>query len=58
MIVSKIIYEDGKYWICKDDKKGFMICKSGIMYSDVVGYASTFEQAKESIEWHKIMDKK
>lgn len=53
MIVNDIIYKDGKYWVCKDKKKGFMICKDGVCYADVIGYASTFEQAKEIIELNK-----
>ena len=52
MIVNDVIYEDGNYWVCKD-KKGFMICKAGVCYADVIGYASTFEQAKEVIELNK-----
>lgn len=49
MIYTGLIYEDGNYWIMRD-KKGFVICRYNGVCGDIVGYASTFEQAKESIE--------
>ena len=48
MIYTGLIYEDGKYWIMPD-KKGFVICRDNGVCSDIVGYADTFEQAKEII---------
>lgn len=55
--MKPIIYEKDGYWAIKDEKKGYAICKKGQFVGDIVGYASTLEQAKESIEWHKKMDK-
>lgn len=49
MIYTGLIYEDGNYWIMTD-KKGFVICRYNGVCGDIVGYASTFEQAKESID--------
>ena len=49
MIYTGIIYEDGKYWVYHDGK-GFVICRNKVACSEVVGYADTFEQAKESID--------
>ena len=55
MIVSDYVYEDGDYWIVKD-KKGFAICKYNGVCGDVIGYASTFEQAKDVIKLYKGSD--
>lgn len=49
MIYTGLIYEDGNYWIMTD-KKGFIICRNNGVCNEVVGYADTFEHAKESIE--------
>lgn len=54
--MKPIIYEKDCYWAVKYEKKGYAICKKGQFVGDIVGYASTIEQAKESIEWHKKMD--
>lgn len=56
MIYNGILYEDGKYWIIKD-KNGFAICRNNGVCGDIIGYASTFSLAKESIEWHKKMER-
>ena len=56
MLVSDYIYEDGIYWIVKpQDKRGFMICRNNGVCGDVVGFASTFKQAKESIKLQCII---
>lgn len=58
MLINDIVYQDGKYYCYLDKKKDcYNIVKEGFMYGTIVGYASTFEQAKESIKWHQQMDK-
>ena len=48
----------GDYFTYYDKKtKCFVIVKNGFVCGTVVGHASTFEQAKESIEWHKKENK-
>ena len=49
MIYTGLIYEDGNYWIMTD-KKGFVICRNKGACSEVVGFAGTFEQAKEELQ--------
>lgn len=59
MILSDIIYEDGDYFTYYDKSAGcFVIVKNGVVCGTIVGHASTFEQAKESIEWHRKDDLK
>ena len=54
MILNDLIYQDGDYFAYYDKCAGcFVICKEGLVCSQIIGHASTFEQAKESIEWHK-----
>lgn len=58
MLLNDIIYEDGDYFTYYDKKaECFVIVKNGLVCGTIVGHASTFEQAKESIEWHKKEDK-
>ena len=58
MLYNGTLYQDGEYWTYRDKvSNDFIICKDGLVCSRIVGHASTFEQAKESIEWHKQMDK-
>jgi len=54
VLINDLMYQDGDYW-CYYDKKAecFIVCKDGLVCSSIIGHASTFEQAKESIEWHK-----
>jgi hypothetical protein len=54
MIYTGIIYEDGKYWVYHDGK-GFVICRNKGACSEVVGFAGTFEQAKESIDLQRSL---
>ena len=57
MMVKDIIYQDGDWWFYYDKKaEMYVICKDGLVCSRIVGHASTYEQAKESIEWHKQME--
>ena len=57
MLVNDLMYQDGDYWFYYDKNAGsFVICKDGLVCGTIVGHASTYEQAKESIEWHKQMD--
>ena len=57
MIVSGVIYEDGKYWIFLNDKKLFTVCQDVKNCSYIIGHASTFEEAKKMIENYKEGEK-
>lgn len=58
MILNDIVYQDGDYFAYYDKNSDcFVIAKDGLVCGTIVGHASTFEQAKESIEWHKKEEK-
>lgn len=52
---SDILYEDGKYWIYEDKKKGFTLCRENGVCADIVGYASTLERAIALIKLQKSL---
>lgn len=52
---SDILYENGKYWIFEDKKKGFAVCRENGVCADIVGYASTLERAINLINLQKSL---
>lgn len=52
---SDILYEDGKYWIFEDKKKGFAVCRENSVCADIVGYASTLNRAIGLIKLQKSL---
>lgn len=57
MLLNDLIYEDGDYLAYYNKSAGcFVIVKNGLVCGTIVGHASTFEQAKESIELYKKED--
>ncbi|MBR6552322.1 MAG: hypothetical protein IKT89_05720 [Clostridia bacterium] len=51
-LLNDFVYEDGLYWVVLD-KNGYIVAKNNGVCGDVIGYAGTFEQAKEIIELNK-----
>lgn len=54
---SDILYEDGKYWIFEDKKKGFAVCRENGVCADIVGYASSLNRAISLIKLQKDLRK-
>lgn len=49
---SDIVYEDHHFFAIKDEKKGgFWICKENVLYADVLGFTSYFEDIEQLIKF-------